>query len=89
MTLRRLARLRLLDSRCFLENSKSYFREIALFPILLFFRFALRFGHVESCHRSKVFGWDRKEKPAVQVNQLVISPDAAEGIRVLQLAGMA
>jgi len=50
--MQRLARLRLLDSRCFLENSKSYFREIALFPILLFFRFALRFGHVESCHRS-------------------------------------
>jgi hypothetical protein len=26
--------------------------EIALFPILLFFRFAFRFGHVESSHRS-------------------------------------
>jgi hypothetical protein len=35
-----------------LGNSKGCFREIALFPILLFFRFALRFGHVESCHRS-------------------------------------
>jgi hypothetical protein len=52
MTLRRVARPRLLDSHCLLENSKSCFREIALFPILLFFRFALRFGHVESCHRS-------------------------------------
>jgi hypothetical protein len=52
MTLRRVARPRLLDSHCLLENSRGCFREIALFPILLFFRFALRFGHVESCHRS-------------------------------------
>ena len=52
MTLRRVARPRLLDSPCLLENSRGCFREIALFPILLFFRFALRFGHVESCHRS-------------------------------------
>ena len=52
MTLRRVARPRLLDSHCLLENSKGCFREIALFPVLLFFRFALRFGHVESCHRS-------------------------------------
>jgi hypothetical protein len=52
MTLRRVARPRLLVSHCFLENSRGCFREIALFPILLFFRFALRFGHVESCHRS-------------------------------------
>jgi hypothetical protein len=52
MTLRRVARPRLLDSHCLLENSIGLFREIALFPILLFFRFALRFGHVESCHRS-------------------------------------
>jgi hypothetical protein len=29
---------------------------------------------------TKVFGWDKKEKPDVQVNQLVISPDAAEGL---------
>jgi hypothetical protein len=36
------------------ENSRGCFREIALFPILLFFRFALRFGHVESCHRSTI-----------------------------------
>jgi hypothetical protein len=48
MTLRRVARPRLLDSHCLLENSRGCFREIALFPILLFFRF----GHVESCHRS-------------------------------------
>jgi hypothetical protein len=33
---------------------------------------------------TKVFGWDRKEKPEVQVNQLVISPDAAEGIREMR-----
>jgi hypothetical protein len=52
MTLRRVARPRLLVSHCLLENSRGCFREIALFPILLFFRFALRFGHVESCHRS-------------------------------------
>jgi hypothetical protein len=52
MTLRRVARPRLLDSHCLLENSRGCFREIALFPILLFFRFALRFPHVESCHRS-------------------------------------
>jgi hypothetical protein len=52
MTLRRVARPRLLDSHCLLENSRGCFREIALFPILLFFCFALRFGHVESCHRS-------------------------------------
>jgi hypothetical protein len=52
MTLRRVARPRLLASHCLLENSRGCFREIALFPILLFFRFALRFGHVESCHRS-------------------------------------
>src|SRR4029077_18826806 len=52
MTLRRVARPKLLDSHCLLENSRGCFREIALFPILLFFRFALRFGHVESCHRS-------------------------------------
>src|SRR5262245_55354910 len=52
MTLRRVARPRLLGSHCLLENSRGCFREIALFPILLFFRFALRFGHVESCHRS-------------------------------------
>jgi hypothetical protein len=52
MTLRRVARPRLLDSHCLLENSRGCFREIALFPILLLFRFALRFGHVESCHRS-------------------------------------
>src|SRR4030095_4752059 len=52
MTLRRVARPRLLDSHCLLENSRGCVREIALFPILLFFRFALRFGHVESCHRS-------------------------------------
>jgi hypothetical protein len=52
MTLRRVARPRLLDSHCLLENSRGCFREIALFPILLFFRFALRFWHVESCHRS-------------------------------------
>jgi hypothetical protein len=52
MTLRWGARPRLLDSHCLLENSRGCFREIALFPILLFFRFALRFGHVESCHRS-------------------------------------
>ena len=52
MTLRRVARPRLFDSHCLLENSRGCFREIALFPILLFFRFALRFGHVESCHRS-------------------------------------
>jgi len=52
MTLRRVARPRLLDSHCLLENNRGCFREIALFPILLFFRFALRFGHVESCHRS-------------------------------------
>ena len=51
MTLRRVARPRLLDSPCLLENSRGCFREIALFPILLFFRFALRFGHVASCHR--------------------------------------
>ena len=52
MTLRRVARPRLLVSHSLLENSGGCFREIALFPILLFFRFALRFGHVESCHRS-------------------------------------
>jgi hypothetical protein len=52
MTLRRVARPRLLVSHCLLENSRGCFREIALFPILLFFRFALRFWHVESCHRS-------------------------------------
>jgi hypothetical protein len=52
MTLRRGARPRLLASHCLPENSRSCFREIALFPILLFFRFALRFWHVESCHRS-------------------------------------
>jgi hypothetical protein len=52
MTLRRVARPRLLDSHRLLENSRGCFREIALFLILLFFRFALRFGHVESCHRS-------------------------------------
>ena len=52
MTLRRVARPRLLGSHCLLENSRGCVREIALFPILLFFRFALRFGHVESCHRS-------------------------------------
>jgi hypothetical protein len=52
MTLRRVARPRLLVSHCLLENSRGCFRGIALFPILLFFRFALRFGHVESCHRS-------------------------------------
>src|SRR6266480_3295931 len=51
MTLRRVARPRLLDSHCLLENSRGCFCEIALFPILLFFRFALRFGHVASCHR--------------------------------------
>jgi hypothetical protein len=34
------------------ENSIGCFCEIALFLILLFFRFALRFGHAESCHRS-------------------------------------
>jgi hypothetical protein len=32
----------------------------------------------------KVFGWDKKEKPGVQVNQLIISPDAAEGIREMR-----
>jgi hypothetical protein len=52
MTLRRVARPMLLDCHCLLENSRCCFREIALFPILLFFRFALRFGHVESCHGS-------------------------------------
>jgi hypothetical protein len=52
MTLRRVARPRLLDSHCLPENSRGCLREIALFPILLFFRFAFRFGHVESCHRS-------------------------------------
>ena len=52
MTLRRVARPRLLVSHYLLENSRGCFRGIALFPILLFFRFALRFGHVESCHRS-------------------------------------
>jgi hypothetical protein len=41
MTLRRVARPRLLDYHCLLENSRGCFREIALFPILLFFRFAL------------------------------------------------
>jgi hypothetical protein len=33
---------------------------------------------------TKVFGWDKKEKPEVQVNQLVISPDAAEGVREMR-----
>jgi hypothetical protein len=33
------------------ENSIGCFCEIALFLILLFFRFALRFWHIESCHR--------------------------------------
>jgi hypothetical protein len=36
-----------------LENSKGCFREIALFPTLLFFRFALRFWHIKHCHESK------------------------------------
>jgi hypothetical protein len=54
MTLRRVADPRLLDSHCLLENSRGCFREIALFPILLFFRFALRFWHVESCRRSSL-----------------------------------
>jgi hypothetical protein len=52
MTLRRGARPRLLVSYCLPENSIACFCEIAVFPILPFFRFALRFGHVESCHRS-------------------------------------
>jgi hypothetical protein len=52
MTLRRGARPRLLVSHRLPENSIGCFCEIAFFPILLFFRFALHFGHVESCHRS-------------------------------------
>ena len=40
-----------------LENSKGCFCEIAPFPILLFFRFALRcrLVHVEVCHESCLF----------------------------------
>jgi hypothetical protein len=34
-----------------LENSKGCFREIALFPILLLFRFALRFWHTQHLPR--------------------------------------
>ena len=39
-----------------LENSKGCFCEIALFPVLLFFRFALRcrLVHVEVCHESSI-----------------------------------
>jgi hypothetical protein len=37
-----------------LENSRGRFRKIALFPLLLFFRFTLRclLVHVEVCHES-------------------------------------
>lgn len=45
MALSRVARFRLLGSCCLLENGKTCFREIALFPVLLLFRFALRFWH--------------------------------------------
>jgi hypothetical protein len=34
-----------------LENGKGCFREIALFPILLFSRFALRFWHIQTLPR--------------------------------------
>ena len=36
---------------------------------------------------TKVFGWDKKEKPEVQVNQLVISPEAAEALREIDRDG--
>jgi len=45
MALSGAARLRLLDSRCFLEKRKRRLSEVAFFSPRLIFRFALWFSH--------------------------------------------
>src|SRR4029453_17305827 len=78
MTLRRVARPRLLASHCLLETSRGCFREIALFPILLFFRFALRFRHGTTCHTSTP-----SKIPNFKLTHYRISPDRKQA-RVLR-----